>query len=90
MKESILVPIAGIGLIGIARQWLAWRVHLPAILPLLICGIIIGPVLMGITLANTQQLHIFTTDNSNTPESGWAAISLLPQKDKPVKAEESK
>lgn len=45
MKESILISIAGVGLIGIACQWLAWRVHLPAILPLLISGIIIGPVL---------------------------------------------
>ena len=30
---------------GIAAQWLAWRVRLPAILPLLITGFLIGPVL---------------------------------------------
>jgi len=30
--------------LGIACQWLAWRARLPAILLLLLCGILIGPV----------------------------------------------
>ena len=32
-----------IGLVGFLCQWLAWRIKLPAILPLLICGILLGP-----------------------------------------------
>ena len=37
--------IAGLLLLGFLCQWLAWRVKLPAILFLLIAGIILGPVL---------------------------------------------
>lgn len=45
MHENIIVTLAGIGLIGIACQWIAWRVKLPAILFLLMAGILAGPVL---------------------------------------------
>ena len=44
MNESALIALASIGLLGIACQWLAWRVKLPAILFLLLGGILIGPV----------------------------------------------
>ena len=33
-----------IGLMALGCQWLAWRMRLPAILPLLIVGILAGPV----------------------------------------------
>ena len=39
------VPIALIIALGITAQWLAWRVNLPAILPLLVIGFLVGPVL---------------------------------------------
>lgn len=39
--------------LGAAAQWLAWRINLPAILPLLITGFILGPV-MG--LVNPLEL----------------------------------
>ncbi len=44
MNESIMLSLALIGGLGIASQWLAWRVKLPAILFLLIAGILVGPV----------------------------------------------
>jgi NhaP-type Na+/H+ or K+/H+ antiporter len=44
MNESALIALASIGLLGIACQWLAWRVKLPAILFLLLGGILVGPV----------------------------------------------
>jgi CPA1 family monovalent cation:H+ antiporter len=44
MEHHALLTLAGIGLIGIACQWLAWRVRLPAILFLLLAGIVAGPV----------------------------------------------
>ncbi|MEE8234554.1 MAG: cation:proton antiporter [Gammaproteobacteria bacterium] len=44
MDSHILISLAGIGVMGIACQWLAWRARLPAILLLLLCGMIIGPV----------------------------------------------
>ena len=44
MQDTLFV-VASIGLIGIACQWLGWWVKLPAILFLLLAGILIGPVL---------------------------------------------
>lgn len=44
MHEHIVIVLAGIGLLAIACQWLAWRVQLPAILFLLLAGILAGPV----------------------------------------------
>lgn len=44
MDHHALLNLALIGLIGMACQWLAWRVRLPAILFLLLAGILAGPV----------------------------------------------
>ncbi|MBE0620591.1 MAG: sodium:proton antiporter [Burkholderiales bacterium] len=43
--HDTLFAVAAIGLIGIACQWLGWWVKLPAILFLLLAGILIGPLL---------------------------------------------
>ncbi|HSR63431.1 MAG TPA: sodium:proton antiporter, partial [Gammaproteobacteria bacterium] len=43
MNSHILLSLAGIGVLGIACQWIAWWAKLPAILFLLIGGIIVGP-----------------------------------------------
>ena len=54
MTESqILIAFAGIGIVALASQWLAWRLRLPAILFLLLSGIAAGPVLH---LLDPQQL----------------------------------
>jgi len=44
MSGQILISLAGIGVLGIACQWVAWWARLPAILFLLLCGLIVGPV----------------------------------------------
>lgn len=44
MSEDILVGLAAIIILGIVAQWLAWRLHLPTILLLLIGGFIAGPI----------------------------------------------
>jgi len=44
LDNNILLSIAGIGVLGIGCQWLAWLARLPAILFLLIVGILAGPV----------------------------------------------
>ncbi|MBC6996251.1 sodium:proton antiporter [Neolewinella lacunae] len=36
--------LAGIIIIGIFAQWLAWRLKVPAILPLIIAGLLVGPL----------------------------------------------
>ena len=44
MNESGLLALTGIGAAALACQWLAWRIKLPAILFLLITGILLGPL----------------------------------------------
>lgn len=44
MEISALTTLAVIGILGIACQWLAWWLRLPAILLLLLAGILAGPV----------------------------------------------
>lgn len=36
--------LAGIIILGIFAQWLAWRVKVPAILPLIVAGLLVGPI----------------------------------------------
>lgn len=44
MEEHALVSLAAIIVLGIGAQWLAWRLHLPSILLLLLAGFLAGPV----------------------------------------------
>lgn len=44
MTETLLLGLSSIIALGIAAQWLAWKTKLPAILVLLIFGILAGPV----------------------------------------------
>lgn len=44
MSEHVVMGLAGIVVLGIAAQWLAWRLKLPSILFLLLVGILAGPV----------------------------------------------
>ncbi len=44
MGENILLGLAVIVILGVLAQWIAWRVHLPSILLLLISGYLAGPV----------------------------------------------
>ncbi|ALM08512.1 cell shape-determining protein [Sediminicola sp. YIK13] len=39
-----MVELAGIIILGIIAQWVAWRLKLPAILPLILIGLFVGPV----------------------------------------------
>lgn len=43
MSASLPLQIAALVAIGFAAQWLAWRVRLPAILFLLLIGLVLGP-----------------------------------------------
>ena len=45
MGEHNVTILAGIGVLGMACQWVAWRLKLPAILFLLLSGLAVGPVL---------------------------------------------
>ena len=38
-----MYEIGGLIIIGVVAQWIAWRLRVPAILPLILAGILIGP-----------------------------------------------
>ena len=44
LSPRTIAAIAAVTTLGAARQWLAWRLNLRAILFLLVTGILIGPV----------------------------------------------
>lgn len=39
-----MVELAGIIILGILAQWVAWKFKIPAILPLILTGLIVGPI----------------------------------------------
>lgn len=39
-----MLELAGIIILGIIAQWLAWRTKVPAILPLIVIGLLVGPI----------------------------------------------
>ncbi len=39
-----MVALAGIIILGILAQWVAWKFKIPAILPLLLIGLLVGPI----------------------------------------------
>lgn len=45
MTEQLILILVSIGMISLFCQWIAWRVKLPAILFLIICGLLLGPTL---------------------------------------------
>ncbi len=55
-----MVELAGIIILGIIAQWVAWRLKLPAILPLILIGLLVGPI-----------STLFTSDGSKLVEPIW-------------------
>src|SRR5690606_30031831 len=51
---------AGIVILGIIAQWVAWRLKLPAILPLILIGLLVGPI-----------ATLYTEDGSKLIEPIW-------------------
>lgn len=45
MEHNEPLLIAGVIGVGIACQWIAWRIKIPSILPLLLTGFLLGPIL---------------------------------------------
>ena len=41
--DSALISLVAIILLGIGAQWISWRLGLPSILVLLVCGFVAGP-----------------------------------------------
>ncbi len=39
-----MIELGGIIILGIAAQWIAWKIKVPAILPLILIGLFVGPI----------------------------------------------
>ena len=55
-----MLELAGIIILGIIAQWVAWRLKLPAILPLILIGLTVGPI-----------ATLYTEDGSKLIEPIW-------------------
>ncbi|OSY89512.1 cell shape-determining protein [Tenacibaculum holothuriorum] len=56
-----MVELAGIIILGILAQWVAWKFKIPAILPLILIGLLVGPV----------AAEFFSDDGSKWIEPVW-------------------
>lgn len=52
-----MLELAGILIIGIIAQWVAWRINIPAILPLILIGLAFGPLSTFITVDGTKMIE---------------------------------
>ena len=44
MEDQILLLVVGVAVAGVFGQWLGWRLKIPAIIPLLLIGALLGPI----------------------------------------------
>ncbi|MFD1094532.1 cation:proton antiporter [Salegentibacter chungangensis] len=61
-----MLELAGIIILGILAQWLAWKLKIPAILPLILIGLSVGPI-----------ATLFTEDGGKLIEPIWNGESGL-------------
>ncbi|MBT8321165.1 MAG: cation:proton antiporter [Eudoraea sp.] len=78
-----MLELAGIIILGICAQWLAWRMKLPAILPLILIGLLVGPIATLFTEDGTKLIEpIWNGKNGLFPGEGLyyfvsLAISII-------------
>jgi NhaP-type Na+/H+ or K+/H+ antiporter len=83
MAEQLLTTLAGIVVLGIGAQWLAWRLRIPSILLLLCTGFVVGPVAKweGIVIdpigATLAVLVYEGLDAIRNAEYGSATLNVL-------------
>jgi NhaP-type Na+/H+ or K+/H+ antiporter len=44
LEDQILLLVVGVAVAGVFGQWLGWRLKIPAIIPLLLIGALLGPI----------------------------------------------
>lgn len=78
-----MLELAGIIILGIIAQWVAWRLKLPAILPLILIGLLVGPIATLYTEDGTKLIEpIWNGENGLFPGDGLyyfvsLAISII-------------
>lgn len=73
-----MLELAGIIILGILAQWVAWKFKIPAILPLILIGLLVGPFATLFTEDNTKLIEpIWNGKNGLFPgESLFYFVSL--------------
>ena len=61
-----MLELGGVLILGILAQWVAWRIKVPAILPLLLIGLAVGPF-----------STLWTEDGSKLLEPVWNGTAGL-------------
>ena len=56
-RKKQMVELAGIIILGILAQWFAWKFKLPAILPLILIGLLVGPIATLISADGTSYIQ---------------------------------
>ncbi|MBT8179454.1 MAG: sodium:proton antiporter [Eudoraea sp.] len=78
-----MLELAGIIILGICAQWIAWRLKLPAILPLILIGLLVGPIATLYTEDGAKLIEpIWNGNNGLFPGEGLyyfvsLAISII-------------
>ena len=57
-----MVELAGIIILGILAQWVAWKFKIPAILPLILIGLFVGPISTLFSEDGTQWIQPIYSD----------------------------
>ncbi|HLW30861.1 MAG TPA: sodium:proton antiporter [Aequorivita sp.] len=52
-----MVELAGIIILGILAQWVAWKLKIPAILPLILIGLLVGPISTFLSADGSQWIQ---------------------------------
>ncbi|GAA4273274.1 sodium:proton antiporter [Aquimarina gracilis] len=52
-----MIELAGIVILGILAQWVAWKFKIPAILPLILIGLLVGPIATLYTEDGTKLIQ---------------------------------
>ena len=61
-----MIELAGIIILGILAQWVAWRLRVPAILPLVLIGLAVGPLSTLWTVDGSKWLQPMYDEASGT------------------------
>jgi len=61
-----MLELAGIIILGIFAQWIAWRIRVPAILPLILIGLFVGPISTYFTPDGSKWIDPIYGDGGHT------------------------
>ncbi len=56
-QQIVMLELAGIIILGILAQWVAWKFKIPAILPLILIGLLVGPIATLYTNDGTKLIQ---------------------------------